>query len=108
MKKWFSRNWDELAVYGFTVLCAFLGDYIIHKTPLQLGWLPVLAAMVSAAVIVLAVDIMQGVANTPEKLAGKRSNFKKRMLISSLAGICAGTVIPALAKSTLASIGISI
>ena len=102
------RYWDEGSVYIFTVACVFLGDYILHGTRPEKGWLPFVASLVVAVVICLAVEVMTGVADTDAKRTAKRRNLPKRFLFSGLAGISSQAVIPVLLKSFLASIGIEV
>lgn len=108
LKTFARRYWDEVAVYLFTVLCVFLGDYILHKTGPEVGFLPFLAAIVVAALICLGVDILSGKVDTEEKKAAKRKNLPKRLLMSGLAGIASSAVVPAMVKTFLASIGIEV
>ncbi len=107
-KTWFRRYWDEAAVYLFTVLCVFLGDYILHKTGPEIGVLPFLAAIVVSALICLGVEILSGKADTEEKKAAKKRGLPKRILMSGLAGIASSAVVPAMVKTAMASIGIEI
>lgn len=108
LDRFVKRYWDEAAVYAFTVLCVFLGDYILHKTRPEVGWLPILGALVASALICLAVEVLTGVADTEVKKAAKRRGFPKRMLISGLAGTASGAVVPVLVKTFMSSIGIEV
>jgi len=101
-------HWDEAAVYAFTVVGVFLGDYILNKTKPEWGCLQLGAALFVAAVLCLVVDLMAGIPDTEVKKAAKKKNFQKRMLFSGVAGIASGAVMPVVVKSVMASIGIQI
>ena len=107
-QKWLSRYWDEVAVYAFTVLCVFLGGYILHGEVPEHGWLPVVAALVVAGILCLAVEVLSGTPDTPEKIAAKKKSWPKRMLFSALAGLGSGAIVPALVKIAARSMGIEL
>jgi hypothetical protein len=115
VKTWFdgfkssvSKYWHDTAVYGFTVVCVFLGDYILHRTMPDPGLLPIVAALVVAVIICAVVDLMKGKADTPEKIAGKKRNFTLRIVSSGLAGIGSSALIPVLIKQFLGTMGIAL
>lgn len=102
------RYWDEAAVYAFTVLCVFLGDYILHKTRPEIGFLPMLSAIVVSALICLAVEVWSGAPDSEEKRAAKKRNLPKRILFSGLAGVASSAVVPAMVKTAMAAIGVEV
>jgi len=104
----FRRYWDELAVYIFTVLCVFLGDYILHKTRPEVGFLPFLSAIVVSGLICLGVEVMAGKVDTDAKKIAKRNNLPKRLLLSGLAGVASSAVVPAMVKTAMAAIGVEV
>ena len=115
MKTWYSgiprlahAHWDEATVYVFTVVCVFLGDYILHGARPQVGWLPFVASLVVAVLVCLAVETMQGSADTPEKKIAKKKGFPRRVLFSGVAGLASQAVVPVLVKSLMASIGVQL
>lgn len=108
LKTWFHRYWDEAAVYLFTVICVFLGDYILHKVPPEVGTLPFLSAIVVAALVCLGVDVMSGKVDTEEKKTAKRRNLPKRVLMSGLAGLASSAVVPTMVKTFLGAIGVEV
>ena len=107
-KGWLGRHWDEGAVYAFTLLCVFLGDYILHGTRPVVGLLPFLASLVVAVLICLLVEVMAGNPDTEVKRSAKRNNLPKRFLLSGLAGLASQAVIPVVLKSLMASIGVQL
>lgn len=108
IQKWFTEVWDELAVYVFTLVCVYLGDYILHGTRPEVGWLPFGASMIVAVIICLFVEVMQGKADTVEKKTAKKKGIARRLLLSGLAGLSAQAIIPVMIKSLMASIGVQL
>ena len=108
LQKWWDDYADEAMVYGLTVLCVYLGGYILKGDKPVAGWLPLLGALVVAILICLLVEVMTPAADTPERLAAKKKAILKRLLISGLAGLASGSVIPAAIKAMLAPLGIEL
>ncbi len=108
LDRFVKRYWDEAAVYAFTVLCVFLGDYILHKTRPDVGFLPMLSAVVVAALICLGVGVMAGNPDTEEKRKAKKNKLPKRILFSGLAGAASSAVVPAMVKTAMSAIGIEV
>jgi uncharacterized membrane protein YraQ (UPF0718 family) len=108
MEKWFEAHLDESMVYGLTVLCVFLGGYVLRGERPELGLIPLIATLVVAVLVCLLVEVLTGRADTPEKLKAKAKALPKRLLISGLAGLASSSVIPAAIKGILAPLGIDL
>lgn len=105
---WNDGRWHDPAVYGFTVVCVFLGDYILHGTRPEIGWLPLTGACVSSVIICGVVELFRGKVDTPEKRAGKKKTFTARVVVSGLAGLGSSAVIPVLIKKFMGTIGVDL
>ena len=105
---WLGDRWHGPAVYIFTVACVYLGDYILHKTRPEQGWLPILAACLSSVIICGVADLLRGRADTPEKKLGRKKAFTARIVLSGLAGIGSSAVIPVLMKQFLGAVGVDL
>jgi len=99
-------HWHDVVVYAFTVVCVFLGRYILDGTRPELEWLAVTASLVVALIICLAVDVLSGAMDTATSKLGKRKRFPKRMLVSALAGVASSAVIPALIRFMFRPVGV--
>lgn len=108
LKSFLKSHWDDILVYLFTVVCVIFGDFILHKTRPELGWVEITAALISAVLLCIGVELMQGRTDTDSKRAAKKKNFPKRVLISGLAGLASQAIIPVMIKAVLSSIGIEL
>ena len=99
---------DDAIMYGLTVLCVFLGGYILKGTHPETGFIPILSAMVSAVLLCLLVEVLTGTADTPEKKAAKKKAWPRRLLLSGLAGLASGSIIPVAIKAMFAPLGINL
>lgn len=108
MRNLLKSHWDDAATYFFTVICVVFGDYILHGTRPDLGWFEILGSLISAVLICLAVEVMQGRADTEVKKNAKKKNLPKRLLLSGLAGLTSQAIIPVMINKLVSSIGIEL